>query len=97
MAKTLLSANGDTIKTIVSDEIDDRLTFVSAQNLEATFKSVASKREQAWDPDLKPVAEIPGVIVEQMMRDGSWNDPAAIKRWINDPQNECFRIWKGRV
>jgi hypothetical protein len=47
--------------------------------------------------ELKPVAEIPMVIVEQMMRDGSWNDPAAVKRWLNDPQNSCFRIWRGRV
>jgi hypothetical protein len=46
---------------------------------------------------MKPVAEIPLVIVEQMMRDGSWNDPAAVKRWLNDPQNDCFRIWRGRV
>jgi hypothetical protein len=95
--KTLLSTTGDTTKTIVSDEHDESLTFVSRQNLEATFKSVAMKREATFDKDLKPVAEIPGVIVEQMMRDGSWNDPAAIKKWLNDPQNECFRIWKGRV
>jgi hypothetical protein len=95
--KTLLSTTGDTTKTIVSDNIDDSLTFVSKQDLTATFKSIERKREMNWDKDMKPVAEIPGVVVEQMMRDGSWNDPAAIKRWLNDPQNACFRIWKGRV
>lgn len=96
--KTLLGADGGILKTIVSDETDpDRLVFVSEQDLEATFKSVAFKREQKISSDFKPVAEIPGVIVEQMMRDGSWNDPDAIKRWINDPQNDCFRIWRGRV
>lgn len=98
MSKTLLSHTGDILKTIHSDNSDpDRLVFVSEQDLEATFKSVQMRREAPMDPDMKPVAEIPGVIVEQMMRDGSWNDPDAIKKWLNDPQNECFRIWKGRV
>lgn len=96
--KTLLGSDGHVLKTIVSDESDpERLVFVSEQDLEATFKSVAAKREQTMSSDFKPVAEIPGVIVEQMMRDGSWNDPAAVKRWLNDPQNKCFRIWQGRV
>jgi hypothetical protein len=96
--KTLLGTEGGIHKTVVTDGVDsDSLVFVSEQDLEATFKSVAFKREQAISKDFKPVAEIPGVIVEQMMRDGSWNDPAAIKRWLNDPQNDCFRIWRGRV
>lgn len=96
--KTLLGTEGGIQKTVVSDEADpNRLVFVSEQDLEATFKSVAFKREQAVSKDFKPVAEIPGVIVEQMMRDGSWNDPTAIKRWLNDPQNDCFRIWRGKV
>jgi hypothetical protein len=96
--KTFLGSDGHLHKTIVSDGGDhERLVFVSEQDLEATFKSVAMQREQAMSSDFKPVAEIPGVIVEQMMRDGSWNDPAAVRRWLNDPQNDCFRIWRGRV
>lgn len=96
--RSILGADGGILKTVVTETLDpDRMTFVSEQDLEATFKSVAFKREQAVSKDFKPVAEIPGVIVEQMMRDGSWNDPAAIKRWLNDPQNDCFRIWRGKV
>jgi hypothetical protein len=95
--RTILDARGDVLKTVVSDASDDRLMFVTQQDLEPTFRSVAAMRERPMDKDMKPVAEIPAAIVEQMMRDGSWNDPAAIRRWVNDPQNECFRIWKGRV
>lgn len=47
--------------------------------------------------DFKYAAEIPMAVVEKMMQEGSWGDPEAIKKWLNDPQNECFRIWKGRV
>jgi hypothetical protein len=98
MAKTFLGNEGGMIKSVVSDHSDpDRLTFLSEQDLDATFKSIEFKRGQAMDKDMRPVAEIPGIIVEQMMRDGSWNDPAAIKRWINDPANACFRIWQGRI
>lgn len=95
---SILGTEGGIRKTIVSDETDpDRLVFVSEQDLDATLKSVAFKREQKISNDFKPVAEIPGVIVEQMMRDGRWNDPDAIKQWLNDPQNDCFRIWRGKV
>lgn len=98
MAKTFLGNESGMVKSVVSDESDpDRITFVSEQDLATTFRSIEFKRAQAMDRDMRPVAEIPGVIVEQMMRDGSWNDPAAIKRWINDPANDCFRITKGRV
>lgn len=76
---------------------DGKMHFVTEQDVSATIEHVKMRREQAMDKDMKPVAEIPGVIVEQMMRDGTWGDPEALKRWMNDPQNECFRIWKGRV
>jgi len=96
--KSILSTDGGILKTVVTEDLDpDRIVFKSEQDLESTFRSVAAKREQPMSSDFKPVAEIPGVIVEQMMRDGSWNDPEAIKRWLNDPQNDCFRIWRGRV
>jgi hypothetical protein len=95
--RTILDARGDVLKTVVSDASDDRLTFVTHQDLEPTFKSVAAMRERPMDKEFRPVAEIPAAIVERMMRDGSWNDPAAIRRWVNDPSNDCFRIWRGRV
>jgi hypothetical protein len=95
--KTVLKDNGVVKQTVVSDNIDDRLLFVTEQNVAPVIENVKRRREMAMDKDMRPVAEIPDIVVEQMMRDGSWNDPAALKRWLNDPQNECFRIWKGRV
>lgn len=96
--KTLLRQTGDLRSTIVTDTADaDRCTFVTEQDLNATFKSIAMKKEQKHDKDFKPVAEIPAIVVEQMMRDGTFNDPDALKHWLNNPDNKCFRIWPGRV
>lgn len=96
--RTFLDADGSFLKSIVTDESDpDRVIHHSVQDLESTFKQIEFLKDEPMDPEFKCAAVIPGAIVEQMMRDGSWNDPAAIKRWLNDPQNQCFRVWKGRV
>lgn len=97
--KVFLEATPDLQKSVVTHAGDeDRMTLVTEQDLDPVLRDVAMRRDAGgWDKEMRPVAEIPMVIVEQMMRDGSWNDPAAIKRWLNDPQNKCFRIWSGRV
>lgn len=41
------------------------------------------------------VARVPLTIYEQSIRE-SW-DENDWKRWLNDPDNAAFRIWKGRV
>ena len=37
------------------------------------------------------VASIPLVVVEQLMREGIWNDPPAFKKWLKQSQNVVFR------
>lgn len=98
MATTLLDHRGGILKTIHTDEHDpDRMVEVMTQDLSPIIEGVKELREATYDPEFRPVGVIPDFVVEKMMRDGSWNDPAAVKRWLNDPQNECFRITKGRV
>jgi hypothetical protein len=43
----------------------------------------------------KYVARVPLTIYEQSIHE-DW-DENDWKRWLNDPQNAPFRIWKGRV
>lgn len=97
--KTLLDKNEQTAKYLVTDAHEEnRLVHVTEQDVSPVIEFAKAHQEYGkWDSELKPVAEVPMVIVEQMMRDGSWGDPAAMKRWLNDPQNDCFRIWRGRV
>jgi hypothetical protein len=95
--KTLMSDNGITQKSILSDNLTDELVFMTKQDVSPVIDEAKRLAEGPISKDFKPVAVIPDVIVEKMMREGSWNDPAAMKKWLNDPQNNCFRIWKGRV
>ena len=43
------------------------------------------------------VAEIPVAIVHDLMNRGIWRDDKAMRRWLNDPDNRCFRTGGGRV
>lgn len=48
------------------------------------------------DDGLRHVAEVPITIYEQAVREG-WDTPEGWRRWMNNPDNACFRTWKGRV
>ena len=43
------------------------------------------------------VARIPLIVVEQMMRDGVWNNQERMREWLNNPENAAFRTTKGKV
>lgn len=99
MTVSLLDHRGSVIKTLHTDAHDpDRMVEVTVQDLDPLLEQVRRDREtHVQGKEMKLAAWIPMEVVERMMREGSWNDPAAIKRWANDPQNECFRVWKGRL
>jgi hypothetical protein len=99
MSTSILDHRGSVLKTIHVDEVDpERVIEVTHQDLDPLIEAVKHKREtHEQDPEMKLAAVIPAAVVEQMMRDGSWGDEAALKRWMNDPANECFRVWKGKV
>jgi len=45
--------------------------------------------------DMKRVASIPMVVYTDLQRRGIAQDPAAFKRWLNDPDNRAFRTLPG--
>jgi hypothetical protein len=45
--------------------------------------------------DFKHVAKVPMTVYELSVEQG-W-DEDDWRRWLNDPNNEAFRVWKGRV
>lgn len=99
MATSLLDHRGAVIKTLHTDaHDDDRMVEVTHQDLAPLIEHVKMEREtHVQSSDMKLVGYIPMAVVEQMMREGSLNDEASLKAWLNNPQNECFRVWKGRV
>lgn len=53
--------------------------------------------------DMKHAARIPNVIIEKYMNDHGvtfdevLGNPQHMKRIVEDPANDAFRIWKGRL
>lgn len=47
--------------------------------------------------DLKFAARIPLAVWNHLQEVGIANDPVALKKWLNDPENRAFRVWKGRM
>jgi hypothetical protein len=109
MAVSILDDRGRVLKTVHTDAHDEnRMVEVMHEDVSplielARSTAIARKMtntsqgaiEKAFGAKL--VGFMPDCQVEKMVRDGSWKDPLALKRWLNDPQNKDFRVWQGRV
>ena len=78
---------------------DDKFVYHTQQNVAPVLDHVKKIKELNPVPgkEMRHCAEIPMVIYQQMVRDGSINDKKALKKWLNDPDNRPFRTWKGRI
>lgn len=50
-----------------------------------------------WRGDMHRVASIPLTVYFQLKEQGIADDPARMKRWLNDPENRFYRTKAGRV
>ena len=97
---TILDHRGSVVSQIQTDTTDPgRVHHILSQDLQPIFDEIDTLKHNLHDrpTDMRPVATIPAAVVQQMMNEGSWNDEAHLKKWLNDPDNKCFRIWPGRV
>jgi hypothetical protein len=101
---SILDHRGGVLKTLHTDpHAEGRMVEVMTQDVDPVLAHAAKLRElrgtrtQDFLDGMVVAGFIPDVVVERMMRDGSFNDEAALKRWLNDPANEGFRVWKGKV
>lgn len=91
--------------TVVShfhyDESEKKATIVSTQDVEPILDN--NKRLQNWNDgyspsrELRRVASIPLVVVDDLIKRGIWNDKKKMRAWLNDSQNRFFRTAPGRV
>jgi len=96
--KTLLDKTDLIERTVQTENSSpEQVRVVTEQDVDPVITYAREMSDQTFSDDMKPVAEIPMVIVEKMMQDGSWGDAAAMKKWLNDPANRVFRIWQGKV
>lgn len=107
MAVSLLDHRGRVMKTIHTDAHDDnRFVEVMHEDVSpiiemakslALVRSMARAKAREKQTGMRLVGFMPDTQVEKMMREGSWNDPQALRRWFNDSQNKDFRVWHGRI
>ncbi|AJY05500.1 hypothetical protein SB768_08110 [Burkholderia sp. SIMBA_043] len=83
------------------DEHTDTATIENRQNhdpvLERNKQRFNSIDERTRWGDFTKVASIPLVIYQDLKAKGIADDPSALKKWLNDPENVYFRTRPGKV
>lgn len=59
-------------------------------------KALANDRS-GFKGEFHHVAHIPQIIVQQLMREGIWDDEERLKAWLNDRDNRAFRTLHGKL
>ena len=103
--RAIYDHRGSVLKELITHdhEPEGTLHVRTAQDLEPVLDLAKKMRVEhaqvghRMSKQMVPVAEVPMIIYEQAVREGWSEDPAAWRRWLNDPQNRPFRVTEGRV
>ncbi len=84
------------------DHDDGSVTIQTVQDVEDVAESNKQSFNQVderanWQGDMHKVASIPMAIFYDLKRKGILDDPAAMKKWLNDSDNRVFRTRPGQV
>lgn len=83
-------------KTILH-EIDGRKFIETRQDVEHIVAAARIISDEPPDKDFRHAAYIPETELNRAFVEGWFHDVQAWKRWANDPANDCYRTWKGRL
>ena len=93
-------------QTAYWDNTDEKLVIKSSQDTAPILESNRFERNefdikynsgQKYNRGFTKVATIPNIVIDQLMRDGTWFDKKAMKKWLNDPDNNAFRTGGGWI
>ena len=84
------------------DETNDTATIETIQDaemiVEANKAAFAQVDERArYGDGVHHVARIPLAVLADLRKRGIAQDPARLKKWLNDPENRFFRVRPGQV
>lgn len=82
------------------DAVEDKFTVETVQpvdDLIASNKALFNEAPERMGGEMIRVASIPLNIYFQLKQEGVIDDPARLKKWLNDPDNRAFRTRPGRV
>lgn len=93
---TYQKSDGISRRVIADRDTPDEFTIHTEVELDEILKGIERDRELVPARQTnRVVARVPLTIYEQSVREG-W-DEGDWKKFLNDPANEPFRIWRGRV
>lgn len=81
------------------DDMTDEATIVAEQDV----SSVVELNKKSYNEthgkfgEFSKVASLPLVVYNDLQQKGILNDPKALKRWLNDPDNRFFRTRPGTI
>lgn len=97
----LINAFGGYQQIVHTDESrPDDLIVETVQDCEPLMEHAKNLRELSRKhpgETFTHVAVMPNAFVDKAMREGWFNDPVALARWINDPDHRAFRTYHGNV
>jgi hypothetical protein len=69
------------------------------QDVQATLDYTKFLREQPVDrkAEDRHIAEIPPVLAARLIRDGILGDSKRLLKWLDMPENKCFKTVEGRL
>lgn|SRR5690606_22955840 len=84
-------------KAVVDEDSPYQLGVYTEVDMDEVLETIKRDREAPRDRRSanRLVARVPLTVVEQSIHE-QWDDDDW-KKWLNDPDNACFRIWPGRV
>jgi metal-dependent HD superfamily phosphatase/phosphodiesterase len=81
------------------DDTTDEATITAEQDVSAVIEANKSayNDDHGRHGEWTRVAQIPMVVLHDLKQRGIADDPVAMKRWLNDPDNRYFRTRPGTV
>lgn len=90
----------DGVETAVhTEDGTGRFHVTKKQNVQPTLDYTKFLREQPVNrkAEDRHIAEIPPVLAAKLIRDGIMGDSKAILKWLDQPENKCFKTVEGRL
>ena len=82
-----------------TEDGNGRFHVTKKQDVQATLDYTKYLREQPVDRKSadRHIAEIPPVLAARLIRDGILGDSKRLLKWLDMPENKCFKTVEGRL
>jgi hypothetical protein len=79
------------------DPITELSHLESVQDVTSIVEANKALASHTPGKEWRHTAQIPLVIYYELKRKGITDDPVAFAKWLDDRDNQVFRIWKGKL